>query len=133
MITPRFGRPAAAAAISVLLLAFAAACGSDGSDVQLSEAGERGRQVSNSSGCAACHGTKGEGGTGPAWIGLYNAEVELRDGTFVVADEAYLVRAIVEPEADLRAGYTLQMPRNGLSEAEVADVIAYIEDLSQDE
>ncbi|MGI9645632.1 MAG: c-type cytochrome [Ilumatobacteraceae bacterium] len=116
--------------MSVLLLAFAAACGSDGSD--LSEAGERGRKVSNSNGCAACHGPKGEGGSGPAWVGLYNAEVELRDGTFVIADEDYLVRAIVEPEADLRAGYTLQMPRNGLSESEVADVIAYIEELSQD-
>ena len=73
----------------------------------------------------------GEGGTGPTWVGLAGAEVELLDGTFVVADEAYLVRSIVEPEADLRAGFTLQMPRNSLSESEVADVIAYIEDLSR--
>lgn len=123
-------RSAVATAVSVVLIALAGACGGDGADVPLSEAGERGREISSSKGCAACHGSNGQGGVGPTWVGLAGAEVELLDGTFVVADEAYLVRAIADPAADLRAGYTLQMPSNALTDSEIADVIAYIEDLS---
>jgi cytochrome c oxidase subunit 2 len=127
-LVPR--RYAVAAAASAVLIALASACGSDAADVSLSEAGERGREISSSKGCAACHGSNGQGAVGPAWVGLAGAEVELLDGTVVVADNAYLVRAIADPSADLRAGFTLQMPSNGLSESEIADVIAYIEDLS---
>ena len=112
----------------MLLLALAA-CGSDsGSD--LSEAGERGRSISNSNGCAACHGPNGQGGAGPAWVGLAGSDVVLIDGSVVVADDEYLRRAIVDPGAEIVAGYSLEMPTNSLSDDEVADVIAYIHDLS---
>ncbi len=112
-------------------VAIASSCGGGESVPSLSAAGERGRQISNGNGCGACHGTSGEGGVGgPAFVGLAGAEVELTDGTFVTADEAYLVRSIVEPAADVRAGYVVRMPDNRLSEREIADVIAYIEDLS---
>jgi len=127
-LVPR--RSVVAAAVSAVLIALASACGDDGADVSLSEAGERGRDISSSNGCAACHGSNGQGGVGPTWVGLAGAEVELVDGTVVVADDAYLVRAIAEPSADLHAGFTLQMPSNGLTDSEIADVIAYIEDLS---
>jgi cytochrome c oxidase subunit 2 len=48
----------------------------------------------------------------------------------VIADDAYLVRAIAEPGADLLADYQLQMPQNRLSDDDIADVIAFIKDLS---
>ena len=48
----------------------------------------------------------------------------------VRADTDVIWGLLVDPSADLRAGYNLQMPTNSLSESEVADVIAYIKDLS---
>ena len=86
-----------------------------------------------SSGCAGCHGTDGKGGVGPTWIGLAGSDRELQDGSIVVADDAYLVRAIAEPGADLLADYQLQMPQNRLTDDDIADVIAYIKDLSPPE
>ena len=112
------------------------ACGS-GSDgdsasggVELTEAGQRGQDIARSNGCAGCHGTDGQGGVGPAWVGLYGSNVELKDGTRVVADDDYLARAITDPGADVVAGSSVQMPKNKLNDDQVADVIAYIRDLS---
>lgn len=120
-----------AGVMTAMLGVGAAACGGGGeSTVPLSEAGERGRKTSNSNGCASCHGENGQGGVGPPWIGLAGSDVELAGGGTIVADDAYLVRAIAEPGADLLADYTLQMPRNNLSDAEIADVVAYIKDLA---
>ena len=48
----------------------------------------------------------------------------------MIADDDYLVRAIAEPGADLLADYQLQMPQNRLTDDDIADVIAYIKDLS---
>jgi cytochrome c oxidase subunit 2 len=119
------GRLAIAALVTIVLLA-AAACGSSSSD-ELSEAGQRGRRVANSSGCASCHGPDGQGGIGPKWTDLAGSEVTLADGRVVV--DAYLTTAIVDPSAEFVAGFTVQMPTNALSDDEVADVIAYINDL----
>lgn len=121
-----------AAALIGTFVIVASACGSsgDGSDVALSDAGARGRDISNSNGCAACHGSDGQGGAGPAWVGLYGSDRQLEDGTTVTADEAYLTRAISDPGADIVDGATVVMPGNRLSDAEIADVIAYIRDLS---
>jgi cytochrome c oxidase subunit 2 len=88
-----------------------------------------GEQLSRSSGCAGCHGQDFGGGAGPDWIGLAGSDVELADGTVVVADTAYLTRAIADPSAELVAGYNLRMPANGLSDAEIADIVAFIETL----
>ena len=123
----RFFTTTATAAVALSLVT--AACGDD---VSLSEVGARGRSTSISNGCAACHGTDGQGGSGPKWIGLAGSEVELLDGTFVVADDAYLTRAITDPAADLRAGFNLPMPENNkLTDAEIADIVAYINEISQ--
>jgi len=54
----------------------------------------------------------------------------LVDGSTVVADDAYLTRAIADPSAELVDGYTLKMPANNLSDAEVADIVAFIETLA---
>lgn len=88
-----------------------------------------GEQLSRSSGCAGCHGQDFGGGAGPEWIGLAGSDVELADGTVVVADTAYLTRAIADPSAELVAGYNLKMPANRLSDAEIADIVAFIETL----
>jgi cytochrome c oxidase subunit 2 len=109
----------------------AVACGSDeAAGPPLSEAGERGKQLSLSSGCAGCHGTNGQGGVGPTWQGLTGSDVELADGTTIVADQEYLIRSIKEPAADLLADFAVQMPRNSLDDSQVNDIVAYITHLA---
>ena len=113
-----------------------ASCGGSGggsdaaSDAPLSDAGASGHAIAKSNGCAGCHGSDGQGGVGPAWVGLYGSDVELADDTTVVADDEYLARAIKDPGADIVKGASVKMPSNGLSDEQIADVIAYIRDLS---
>jgi cytochrome c553 len=47
----------------------------------------------------------------------------------VVATEDYLYRSITEPQAQIRADWTIKMPMNSLSDDQVASIIAYIKDL----
>ena len=119
------------------IVSVAALAGCSGGDSDLSEIAQRGKQLSTASGCASCHGANGQGGVGPSWIDLAGSEVELKipeaegGGTrTVIADDAYLLRAILQPDAEEVVGYTLKMPTNGLSEAQAADIIAYIKELT---
>jgi len=106
-----------------------AACAERSIDLTLSEQAQRGQRLYQGSGCAGCHGSDGGGGVGPALIGIRNSERLLLDGTTVVADQDYLVRAIMDPNAELVDGYSLRMPSNNLSREQVDDVIAFIDEL----
>jgi cytochrome c oxidase subunit 2 len=105
-----------------------AACGGGGSD--LSPAAAEGLEVARDGGCTACHGTEGQGGVGPAWQGLMGSQVELEDGSTVTVDPEYIRRSIQQPQADVVAGYTTQMPENDLSPSQIDAIIAYIDELS---
>jgi cytochrome c oxidase subunit 2 len=122
------------------LLILAGGCGGDGAatgsadDSVTVEPGDgdadRGEQLASDRGCRSCHQTGG-GGLGPSWDGLYGSTVTLDDGTTVLADEAYLVRAITDPGAEWVDGYAIAMPENSdLSDADVADLVAYIRSLA---
>ena len=80
-------------------------------------------------GCAACHGSNGEGGVGPRLIGLLDSEIELQDGSVIVADEAYIRESIVDPSAKIHAGFEIAMPNNNLTDDEVDKLVAYIKAL----
>lgn len=112
-----------------------AACSGDGgsapSDLGLSPAGEAGWQMAREKGCAACHGSAGEGGVGPAFVGLYGSQVDLQDGTTVVADDAYIERSIKDPNADKVEGYNLPMPQSNLSDAEIATILDYLREIGE--
>jgi cytochrome c553 len=113
-----------------VLLGAAAACGGDGSGSSgLSAAAKHGQQLAKSSGCAACHGVNGKGGIGPSWVGLLGSTVTLTDGSKVVADEAYLTRAIKDPQAQVVDGFAVSMPANDLKDRDIADLVAYISSL----
>lgn len=140
---PRFPRRrpirlALAVGLTAVLAVGSAACGSDGdtSGAGATEGGQggaaaqRGERLARSNGCAGCHGQDFGGGAGPGWVGLAGSEVVLVDGTTLVADDAYLTRAIAEPAADLTEGYNLKMPANNLTDAEIADIVAYINTLA---
>ncbi len=118
--------------VAVLFGALTACGGGDdaAAELDLSPLAEEGRQLVEGSGCAACHGGDGRGVTGPSWVGLAGSEVELEDGSFIVADEAYLLRSILDPGADVRAGFSVVMPANTLTEDDARAVVAYIEALS---
>ena len=99
--------------------------GGDGSDPAV-VAGEAIYQAQ----CAACHSIDGSDGVGPTWQGLYESTIELDDGTTVVADDEYIAQAIVDPNAQIHAGYQAVMPAFPLTEQEINEVIAYIKTLN---
>jgi mono/diheme cytochrome c family protein len=130
----RFG---VAACMTAVLALTAVSCGgstgssdagADGAAAQSSPV-ERGKRIAGSSGCSGCHGSNFDGGAGPTWVGLAGSEVELTDGSFIVADDAYLYRAIADPAADQRDGFSLRMPSNRLSDEEITDVVEFIKSL----
>ena len=128
-------------AVTGSLAAAGVACGGDSSESSATPAAEplpgldadavaRGESGARAMGCAGCHGQDFGGGAGPGWIGLAGSDVPLTDGTTVIADDAYLTRAIADPAAELREGYTLRMPANSLTDEAVADIVAYINSLA---
>jgi mono/diheme cytochrome c family protein len=127
------GHRVVASLATLTLVVAAAACGGGSNDSGSAGGGgavSSGEQLSRSAGCAGCHGANFEGGAGPEWIGLAGSVVQLTDGSTVVADTAYLTRAIADPAAELVADYNLRMPANNLSGAEIADIVAFIETLA---
>lgn len=126
-----------AAAVVVALVALGAGCGDDDGGDGLGGAGQppldgaaaAGREVAGDRGCTSCHTASGDDRSGPTWKGLWGSQVELEDGTTVTADRDYVVRAIREPDAEVVDGYAPIMPDVDLSDAEVDELVAYIEAL----
>ena len=94
------------------------ACGADG---------EGGAGVYRSNGCSACHGGDRSGtALGPSLTWQAGDEVELDDGTTVSIDAAYVERSIVDPSAQITAGWQDTMTQASLSDAEVDELVAYL-------
>ena len=112
---------------------FLAGCGNGGNPADV--LAERGSTLYKDYGCAGCHTVDGTRLIGPTWKGLYGSEVELADGSTVVADEEYLKESMLQPSAKTVAGFqpglmeTVIKP-NSLSEDEVEALVAYIKELS---
>ena len=114
------------------IFGLATACGGGGTNATgdaLSARAEQGRHLVETEGCAACHGGDGQGVVGPALAGLLGTEVELEDGSTMLADDAYVTRSILAPDADVRAGFAIAMPANTLSEDDAAAILAYLKEL----
>ena len=139
-VRSKVARLVVGAGITLTMAVAAAACGDDDSTADvgqeatagdaMSAAARSGEELSRSQGCAGCHGGDFDGGAGPGWIGLAGSEVLLADGTTVIADDEYLTTAITDPSAQLVDGYNLRMPANDLTDAEVADIVAFITTLA---
>lgn len=89
---------------------------------------ERGVEVAAVRGCLACHTLDGARHVGPTWSRLYGSTVALADGRTVVADDAYITRSMMEPLADVVAGFETTMPtyQGQLSPSEVAAIVHLI-------
>lgn len=115
------------AAVGLALLA--TACGEA---AEPRTAAARGRELFTSLACTSCHGVDAQGGLGPRLRGLAGSRVQLADGTEVVADAAYLRESVVDPEAQIVAGYpTTRMPDFRLAAASVGDLVAYLESIGK--
>ena len=90
----------------------------------------RGQALVIANGCAACHSITGAAGIGPTWFGLFGHEVELTDGSDVIADEAYIHESIKAPQAKIVAGFENQlMPTYGFTDEQIDDIVSYIKTL----
>lgn len=105
----------------------AAAAAQDAVDADLVK---RGAKLARRSGCASCHSLDGSRRPGPTWKGLYGRKRPLTNGQEVVADEAYLRRAILTPDAEIAQGFPKRMmPKNfaqKLSEEKIRALIELI-------
>lgn len=106
------------ALVALLLLA---ACGGTTGTIT-------GEDLSAELGCVPCHGEE-DTSIGPALAGLWGTEVLLEDGRSVIADEAYVRRAITDPDSDIVPGYSSSMPRYGLTDEELGALVEYMRSL----
>jgi cytochrome c oxidase subunit 2 len=71
---------------------------------------------------------------GPTWLDLHGRTVKLENGRTVVADEAYLTRSMMEPNAEIVAGYKAVMPtyQGKLTAPDAAAITEFIKSLRTD-
>ena len=101
-------------------------------DLSPAEMATLGAEIYRTQGCAACHSIDGVNGLGPTWQGVFGHEVELVDGSTVVADEAYLTSSIIDPALQIVKGFNPVMPatyKDTLTEAQISQLVEYIKSL----
>jgi len=81
-------------------------------------------------GCGSCHQPT-DHSHGPSLEGLYGTRVRLQDGSTVLADDAYLKTSILNPAAQVTAGFPALMPtfQGQIDQEELFELIAYIKSL----
>src|SRR5712671_3823620 len=90
-----------------------------------------GQQLFQSLGCVSCHGANGEGGRGPALVGLFGSKVFLNGGQTVTADEAYIRESIENPSAKVVSGFNPIMPtfQGQVTPEQLIQIMSYIKSL----
>ncbi|MEP6819212.1 MAG: cytochrome c oxidase subunit II [bacterium] len=90
-----------------------------------------GQQLFQSLGCVSCHGANGEGGRGPALVGLFGSRVFLNGGQTVTADEAYIRESIENPSAKVVSGFNPIMPtfQGQVTPEQLIQIMSYIKSL----
>ena len=92
---------------------------------------EGGRIVYERKGCVQCHSVDGSAKSGPTFKGAFGEEHEMADGRRIPVDENYIRKSILEPQADIRAGFKPVMPTYAgqIRDEEIDALIAFIKSL----
>jgi cytochrome c oxidase subunit 2 len=100
------------------------------SGMSLAQNGER---LFASLSCTACHNTRPDA-RGPSLANVYGAKLALASGGTVLADDAYLREAILNPSQHVTQGYAPIMPtyQGQVSEEGVIALVEYIKNLNSD-
>ncbi len=95
---------------------------------------DQGRRLAAEYGCFKCHTVDGTQHIGPSWLDLYERKERLEGGKTVVADEPYLTRSMMDPRADVVAGFQPVMPtfQGRIPAPEVAAIVEFIKSLRTD-
>lgn len=80
-------------------------------------------------GCVSCH-METDTDVAPTLNGIFGTNVDLEDGSTVTVDESYVRRSIVEPQAQIVAGYEgSRMPVFILTDEEIDLLVDYVRGL----
>lgn len=90
-----------------------------------------GQKLFQELGCTSCHRFDTQG-RGPNLVGVYGRPVLLSDGSTVIADDAYIREAILNPGAQIVAGFQPIMPsfQGIVTEDQLLSLIAYVKSLA---
>jgi cytochrome c oxidase subunit 2 len=94
-----------------------------------------GLEIVRKTGCAACHSADGSVLTGPSFKGIFGHQVTVSTGgseRTITVDEAYLIRSIIEPNADIVKGFSKGLMlsyKDMLTNEDIETIIAYIKSL----
>ena len=98
--------------------------------------GAAGEAIMRIQGCFACHTTDGSKLIGPSYLNLYGSQqVVLRDGKeiTVTANDEYIKRSILDPNADITKGFPsglMQSFRSTISDDDIAKIIEYLKTIN---
>ena len=94
----------------------------------------QGKDLFRRYGCSGCHEA---GGTvrAPRLEGVFGSPVPLSDGSVVIADERYVRDSILDPKAQVAAGYAPVMPTfaGQIGEDDLAKLVAYVESIGPEQ
>lgn len=97
---------------------------------------DQGFEILRRNGCNACHSSDGSKLVGPSYLGVWGEmQTVITDGEErqVMADSAYIVRSIYDPNADVVKGYSrgLMLPYDLITEQEIGLIIEYLKSLNE--
>ncbi len=83
--------------------------------------------------CVTCHSLDGSIVQGPSFLGAWERDIQLTDGTTAIMDENYLRESIINPRAKIHVGYQPVMPtyQGQLKDYELDGLIAFIKQVKQ--
>jgi cytochrome c oxidase subunit 2 len=94
---------------------------------------QNGERLFASLSCNACHNTRPDA-RGPSLANVYGSRLRLANGETIIADDAYLRQAILNPSQHVTQGYVPIMPtyQGQISEEGVIALVEYIKHLNSD-
>jgi cytochrome c oxidase subunit 2 len=99
--------------------------------------GAEGLKIMITQGCNACHTSDGSRLVGPSYLHLFGEkQIVIREGKEVpvTVDEAYIKKALYEPNAEIVKGYPanlMQSYKDILKDDDIAKIIEYLKSLNE--